>query len=323
MHPILTNLRGIVPSLNTPFLPNDTIDEAGVRRLVEATIEAGCAGMLVLAVAAENRNLSFQERGRIGRIIAEANARRLPVIVNVTGPDLTQSVALSRQARVIGADALCYQVDPRKSLDQLRSEIDQVAEPGPEIVVVQDLDWTGNGLPLPVIEGLARHCPRFQAIKIESVLAGPKYSQVLEAFEGSLHVSGGWAAGQMMEALRRGVHAFMPTAMDHLYGRVYELFRAGQVQQAQAAFERMLPILAFTQQHIDISILFFKELRRAQGLFATAACRCGLTLDPIQQATARELVTRAMDLDALARRERADALLLPTGERSSDARVRG
>ncbi|HEX2556273.1 MAG TPA: dihydrodipicolinate synthase family protein [Microvirga sp.] len=304
MHPTLATLRGIVPSLNTPFLADDRIDEVGIRSLVEATIEAGCVGMLVLAVAGENRSLTFQERDRIGRVIAEANAGRRPVIVNVTGPDLAGSIALSRQAAAVGADALCYQVDPRKSLAELRDEIERVAEPGPEIVVVQDLDWAGGGLPLDVIEGLVRQCPRVQAIKIETVLAGPKYSRVLRHFDGALHVSGGWAAAQMIEALTRGVHAFMPTAMDHLYVRVSDLFRAGREAEAQAVFETMLPILAFTQQHIDVSIVFLKRLRRLQGLFETDRTRCGLAFDPVQDAIAGRLAARALALDAAAARER-------------------
>ncbi|MBM6593532.1 dihydrodipicolinate synthase family protein [Microvirga pudoricolor] len=304
MHPTFARLRGIVPSLNTPFDLDGRVDEAGVRGVVEASLDARCAGLLILAVAAENRSLSLQERDRIGSIIAEVIAGRVPLIVNVTGPDLDASLILARQAKRIGADASCYQVDPRKKLSELRSELERLTETGPDLIVVQDLDWTGHGLPLGVIEGLARHCPGFQAIKIESVLAGPKYSQVLGAFGGDFHVSGGWAAGQMMEALQRGVHAFMPTAMDHPYGRVYDLFRDGQADAARDAFERMLPILAFTQQHIDISIAFFKMLRRAQGIFATDVHRCELRLDPVQKQIAGALVRRALDLDARAKGER-------------------
>jgi dihydrodipicolinate synthase/N-acetylneuraminate lyase len=312
MHPTLSQLRGIVPSLNTPFLADGAIDEASVRRLVEATVRAGCVGMLVLAVAGENRFLSFDERDRAGRIIAEVNAGRLPIIVNVTGADLAQSVALSGQARLIGADALCYQVDPRKAFSEVHSEIEQIADVGPEIVVVQDLDWTGEGLSLETIERLARHCPRFQAIKIETVLAGPKYSRVLAHFNGAMHVSGGWAAAQMIEGLARGVHAFMPTGMDHLYLRVSELFHAGQVDEARRAFERMLPILAFTQQHIDISIHFFKMLRQAQGVFSSARCRCPLVLDPVHDRLAEDLVARTIALEAAAETERRTDAVTPT-----------
>ena len=56
---------------------------------------------------------------------------------------------------------------------------------------------------------------------------------------------------------------------------------------------------------VDVSIRFFKRLRRAEGLFATERCRPPVAeLDPIQQRQADALVARALDLQAhLARRE--------------------
>ena len=82
-----------------------------------------------------------------------------------------------------------------------------------------------RGLPLATIVGLFERVPAFRAIKIETVLAGPKYSAVLEATGGELHVSGGWAVGQMMDALARGVHAFMPTGLEPVYCRIHQLYR--------------------------------------------------------------------------------------------------
>ena len=73
--------------------------------------------------------------------------------------------------------------------------------------------------------------------------AGVKYSEVLQATGGSLHVSGGWAVMQMIEALDRGVHALMPMGMHELYVHI-------------------------DRQHLDISIRFFKRLLWRQGIYA-------------------------------------------------------
>ncbi len=43
--------RGIIPSMNTPFLYDGAIDGEGIRRSVDAAVDAGVAGLLVLAVA--------------------------------------------------------------------------------------------------------------------------------------------------------------------------------------------------------------------------------------------------------------------------------
>ena len=60
-------LRGIVPSMNTPFLDDGSIDVEGLARCAEATVQAGVAGMLILAVAGETGRLLVDEK----RLVAQ------------------------------------------------------------------------------------------------------------------------------------------------------------------------------------------------------------------------------------------------------------
>src|SRR5260221_10804048 len=134
------------------------------------------------------------------------------------------------------------------------------------------------------IDQLQEHIPASQYLKLETVPAGPKYTAVLKATGGRLHVSGGWAVAQMIDALDRGVHAFMPTELEPIWVAIYRLHRGGDVAAARDLFERVLPIVAFSNQHIDVSIRFFKHLRRESGLFRTANCRKPVApLDAFQQ----------------------------------------
>jgi 4-hydroxy-tetrahydrodipicolinate synthase len=131
------------------------------------------------------------------------------------------------------------------------------------------------------------------------VPAGAKYSELLAATAGRLHVSGGWAVMQMIEALDRGVHAFMPTGLHAIYARIYQLHRAGQRQAARDLFEKVLPILAFANQHLDISIHFFKRLLWAQGIYPTTTVRQpSLPFDETHARVAQELIARACALEA-------------------------
>ncbi|MEM9440273.1 MAG: dihydrodipicolinate synthase family protein, partial [Pseudomonadota bacterium] len=115
--------------------------------------------------------------------------------------------------------------------------------------------------------------PAFRSLKIETVPAGPKYSAVLKQTKGRLHVSGGWAVNQLIDALDRGVHAFMPTAMDKIYVAIYSAYHSGKREAARALFEKLLPALAFANQNVDVSIRFFKMLRYTEGLFSSDICR--------------------------------------------------
>jgi dihydrodipicolinate synthase/N-acetylneuraminate lyase len=139
--------------------------------------------------------------------------------------------------------------------------------------MIQDLEWGGYGLPVEFIVEAFETVPAFRCLKVEVAPAGPKYTAVLAATGGKLHVSGGWAAEQMIEALDRGVDVFMPTAMTGIYDKVYRAHRAGQRESARQWFHKILPVLAFTHQHLDISIQFYKRLFQHRGLFENSRLR--------------------------------------------------
>ena len=110
-------------------------------------------------------------------------------------------------------------------------------------------------------------------MKIEVLKSGPKYSRILEATNYQLHLSGGWAIMGMIEALNRGVHAFIPSTMEIIYNKIYKLFIENKIEASRELFNQILPILSFTHQHIDIAIKFSKMLRVKEGIFKNSACR--------------------------------------------------
>ncbi|MCK5008719.1 MAG: hypothetical protein KAR73_15100, partial [Spirochaetales bacterium] len=167
----------------------------------------------------------------------------------------------------------------------------------PGFLMLQDWDFQGYGLPISLISRLFEEVESFRCLKVEVVPAGVKYSEVLEATEGRLHVSGGWAVMQIIEALDRGVHAFMPTGMHELYTRIYSLYQAGQREEARVLFEQLLPVLAFANQHLDISVHFFKRLLYRQGIYSTPRVRQPiLPFDEVHERVAEELIRRAIEL---------------------------
>jgi len=77
----------------------------------------------------------------------------------------------------------------------------------------------------------------------------------------------------MIEALNRGVHAFIPSTMEVIYNQIYNLFIEKKTIEARNLFSKILPILSFTHQHIDIAIKFSKLLRVREEIFTTDLCR--------------------------------------------------
>jgi dihydrodipicolinate synthase/N-acetylneuraminate lyase len=194
----------------------------------------------------------------------------------------------------LGCPAVLVAV-PYESDEQYAEEVRAIDALDPPMLMLQDWSPSGWGVPVPLVARLFDEVRSFGAFKIEVVPAGVKYSEVLAATGDRLHVSGGWAVMQMIEGLDRGVHAFMPTGMHEIYCRITSLYAAGDRAAARALFEDVLPVLAFSNQHLDVSIRFFKRLLWAEGLYPTPLVREPLLpFDAAHLRIADELIERAM-----------------------------
>ena len=78
---------------------------------------------------------------------------------------------------------------------------------------------------------------------------------------------------QLIDALNRNVDAFIPTGLEFLYVKIYNLFKKGYYYEARNLFNEVLPIINFSNQNIDISIKFFKKVRVQEKIFSSNFCR--------------------------------------------------
>ncbi len=291
-------LRGIVTVLNTPFTVRNELDVEALRRHVRKALAAGVAGFLAPGMASEVDKLTTAERGLFVRTVLEEAKGKAVVIGGASAESGADRVRLARQLVAAGCDGVLVSI-PYQNDEQYSDAVREVAGTSPPFLMLQDWDPRGYGVPVATLVRLFETVETVRAVKVEVAPTGRKYSELLAATGGRLHVSGGWAVMQMIEALDRGVHAFMPTALHAVYVRIYRLHTAGDRQTARDLFERVLPVLAFANQHLDISIHFFKRLLHAQGIYATPAVRQPIL--PFDEAHARitqELIARACALEA-------------------------
>ena len=276
-------MRGIIPSLHTPFCRDNKVDILSLQKLIDHTIVSGCAGMLVGAVAGENASLSLDEKEIIINACAQHNNNRLPLIVSCSANNQYDRITLSRAAKVAGADWILCQTPNNLNGNELIECFNEIADAGPSNLMIQDLSWTDNGMNDEDILLLFENIKKFKGLKIEVLNSGPKYSRILKATNHKLHLSGGWAIMGMIEALNRGVHAFIPSTMEVIYNQIYNLFIEKKINKARDLFSTILPILSFTHQHIDIAIKFSKMLRVREEIFTTEYCRSPISEFDIYQ----------------------------------------
>jgi 4-hydroxy-tetrahydrodipicolinate synthase len=99
-------LTGIIPPLATPLRDRDTLDVAGLERLIGRVVGGGVHGLFILGTTGEGPSLSYRlRRELIERVCKQVN-RRVPVLVGVTDTSFVETVNLARHAADAGADAV-------------------------------------------------------------------------------------------------------------------------------------------------------------------------------------------------------------------------
>lgn len=296
-------LDGIITVLNTPFDEHDAVDLPALRRNVRRAVEAGVSGFLLPAMASEVGKLTPEERAQLVETAIAECAGAVPVIGGASADTMEARVRNVRHMTELGCDGVLVAL-PYENAASYRGALERLAREEPPFLMIQDWDFTGYGAPVELIATLFEEIPRFRSLKVEVVPAGVKYSEVLAATGGRLHVAGGWAVGQMIEGLDRGVHAFMPTGMHEIYCEIYRRYAAGDRSGAELLFRNLLPILAFANQHLDISVHFFKRLLYREGTYPTDKVREPvLPFDEVHERLAGDLIELAMRLTEEVREE--------------------
>ena len=268
-----TELNGIAPSLHTPFNHDESIDYQSLKKLLNHTIETKCSGMLIGAVAGETKNLKFNEKIELMDFVLSYVKNRVPVIVGCSSFNQEERLKLSEAAKAKGAKWFLVQSPEGLNGKKLLECFNEISSIGPENLMIQDLSWHDKGLSDSDILNLYSKVNSFNALKIEVVNSGQKYSRIKKITNNTLHLSGGWAVSGLIEAINRGVHSFIPSTMEMIFVDIYNLTINRKFDEARALFNSIIPIISFTHQHIDISIKFSKMLRVKEGIFDTNVCR--------------------------------------------------
>jgi dihydrodipicolinate synthase/N-acetylneuraminate lyase len=99
-------LRGIIPPMVTPLLDRDSLDVAGLERLIEHILAGGVHGLFILGTTGEAPSLSYRLRFELVERVCAQVKRRVPVLVGITDTSFVESVNIARKASDAGAQAV-------------------------------------------------------------------------------------------------------------------------------------------------------------------------------------------------------------------------
>ena len=89
----------------TPFNDDDSLDEKGLKKLVNYLIEEGVDGLVPCGTTGESPTLSPKEHGQVIEIVIKEVDGRVPVIAGTGSNSTQEAVDMTKHAEDVGADA--------------------------------------------------------------------------------------------------------------------------------------------------------------------------------------------------------------------------
>src|SRR3954471_2663936 len=101
-------LHGCGTALVTPFNQDGSIDEGGLRALVDWQIEEGIHFLVPCGSTGEAATMTVEEHRRVVTVVVDQVRGRVPVVAGAGSNDTQRAIALSREMKAAGATHLLH-----------------------------------------------------------------------------------------------------------------------------------------------------------------------------------------------------------------------
>jgi len=252
---------GVFPAITTQLNRDQSLNLEATARHIEALIESGISGIILLGSLGENQALDPDEKRAVMRAALETVRGRIPVLSGVAENSTPLAVRYVRDMETLGADgvmlmpAMLYRADPRETLAHFRTVAKSTGLP---IMIYNNPISYANDITPEMFAELGK-INNFVALKESSGdvrritdlhnTCGDRYALftgvddlVLEAAVLGID---GWVAGT-------GI-AF-PLENQHLW----DLTRRGEWEKARALYRWFTPLL-----HLDVHPKFVQYIKLA------------------------------------------------------------
>ncbi|MBN8639805.1 MAG: dihydrodipicolinate synthase family protein [Anaerolineae bacterium] len=282
-------ITGIFNILATPFDASLAVDVASLRRLVEFQLDKGVYGLTILGVLGEAAKLTVEERQLVMETVMSTVNGRVPVVVGTSHAKIETCIELSQSAFAAGASGVMIAPPrmPGASDEDIIVLYSRVAEQVSGAIVVQDFPPVNDVImSAPMLARLADSIPNARYLKLEDPPLMEKIGAI-RALTDQFEIFGGLGGMFLLEELRRGASGTMTGfAFSEVLVAVYEAFKAGRMAEAEAIFDRYLPLIRYENQPI-INLTIRKEMLYRRGAIAHAALRSPFT--PVSPGTLDEI----------------------------------
>jgi 4-hydroxy-tetrahydrodipicolinate synthase len=240
------DINGSLCAIATPFGLDGALDLPAFGRLVDHQLAGGTQGIVVAGSTGEAHMLDEHEYERLLAFAVERIAHRVPVIAGTGEAATSKTIALTKRARALGADAALvvtpYYVRPTQ--DGLRRHFGEVAAQGGLPVVMYNVpSRTGCDMQPETVAALRDNAG---IVGIKEAVGKPERIAAMAQLQrpGFVYLSGddGSAAGAML-AGAGGVVSVVNNLVPKMFRALCDAARGGDRAAAMQHAGRLAPLL--------------------------------------------------------------------------------
>ena len=238
--------NGIFTALATPFLKDGSLDRENLARLLQAQLDAGVNGTVLLGTTAEAATLSADEKQQVLETCVPLLRGKAKIIIGTGTNNTAATLQNTQQAKAFSPDAVLivtpYYNKPNPS--GLVAHYQAAAALGMPIVLYHIPGRTGLKLPATVLEKLLREVPQIAAVKesdydIAHVTdTAVKYTRRMDYLCGNDDLFLQFLALQSAGIISAAANVLAPA-----FVKIYRLFTAGNTREAFETFAQVYPLI--------------------------------------------------------------------------------
>jgi 4-hydroxy-tetrahydrodipicolinate synthase len=254
--------EGVMPAVTTKFTKDDQLDLDMFEKNIKAQLKAGVHGIILGGTLGEASTLSDTEKEKLIKKTVALVAGRIPVIINIAEQTTKGALLAAENAKKFGASGLMMLPPMRYKANRLETitYFSEVAKNTslPIMIYNNPVDY-GIEVTLDMFEELL-HFPSIQAVK-ESTRDITNVTRIRNRFGDRLKILSG-VDTLALESLVMGADGWVAglvCAFPAETVAIYELAKAGRIQEAIAIYRWFMPLL-----ELDINPQLVQNIKLAE-----------------------------------------------------------
>ena len=252
-----------MPAVTTKFNDTDQLDLEAFEMNIRAQLDAGVHGIILGGTLGEASTFTLEEKRILVRKTVSIVDGKVPVIINIAEQSTRSAVEMAKIAEADGASGLMmlppmrYKADDRETVTYFRTVAKSTVLP---IMIYNNPVDYGIEVTLDMFEELLESCDNIQAVK-ESTRDISNISRIRNRFGDRLAILCG-VDTLALESLLIGADGWVAglvCAFPAETVAIYELAKAGRVEEAIEIYRWFLPLL-----ELDINTKLVQNIKLAE-----------------------------------------------------------